>query len=120
MNAAGMRIIALEEHYVDHEVKAALATADRIGAKTIADRIDDVGALRLREMDEAGVDMQVLSHSQPGVQNLPPALSIGLAIAANDRLAALVAAHPTRFAAFATLPVADPAASAAELARCIG
>jgi 2,3-dihydroxybenzoate decarboxylase len=119
MNAAGMRIIALEEHYVDEEVKALLPESDRIGAKAIAERIDDLGALRLREMDEAGIDMQVLSHSQPGVQNLPVEQSIAAARAANDRLARLVSAWPTRFAAFAALPVGDPAGSADEFERCV-
>jgi predicted TIM-barrel fold metal-dependent hydrolase len=119
MNSAGMRIIALEEHYVDLEVKAMLPAGDRVGAKSLADRIDDIGALRLREMDDAGIDMQVLSHSQPATQNLPVAQSIVAATAANDRLAALVKAHPTRFAAFATLPIGDALASAIELERSV-
>jgi hypothetical protein len=38
----------------------------------------------------------------------------------NDRMAATVAAHPDRFAAFASLPMSDPAAAAAELRRAVG
>ena len=52
-------VIALEEHYHDAEVK-------QHAGDNIAERLDDVGALRLKEMDEAGIDLQVLSHSNPG------------------------------------------------------
>src|SRR6185437_13674971 len=37
----------------------------------------------------------------------------------NDRLAAIVANNPKRFAAFAALPTADPAGAADELSRCV-
>jgi uncharacterized protein len=37
----------------------------------------------------------------------------------NDQLAAVVAAHPDRFAGFATLPTPDPKAAAAELERAV-
>ena len=54
-------VIALEEHYQDDELKQ-----HRGGG--VAERLDDVGALRLKEMDEAGIDLQVLSHANPGGQ----------------------------------------------------
>jgi 2,3-dihydroxybenzoate decarboxylase len=38
---------------------------------------------------------------------------------ANDRLAATIATHPTRFAGFAALPTADPEAAADELERSV-
>src|SRR5260370_39772967 len=38
---------------------------------------------------------------------------------ANDQLAAAVAAHPDRFAGFATLPMTDPEAAADELERVV-
>ena len=64
-------IIALEEHYYDPEVKQHLRGLDAIAAPHIVQRLDDVGELRLREMDEAGIDMQVLSHSMPGGPGTP-------------------------------------------------
>jgi hypothetical protein len=59
-------IIALEEHYQDPEVKQ-LGGGPGAGHDVI-ERLDDLGALRIREMDEAGIDLQVLSHSIPGLQ----------------------------------------------------
>jgi hypothetical protein len=59
-------IIALEEHYLDPEVKQ-LGGGPGAGCD-IFERLDDLGALRIREMDEAGIDLQVLSHSIPGLQ----------------------------------------------------
>ena len=35
------------------------------------ERLFDLGALRLKEMDEAGIDIQVLSHGAPSAQKLP-------------------------------------------------
>jgi hypothetical protein len=58
-------IIALEEHYQDPEVKQ-LGAGPGSG-RDIVERLDDLSALRIREMDEAGIDLQVLSHSIPGV-----------------------------------------------------
>src|SRR5688572_22726191 len=109
-------VIALEEHYADAEVKqhARLATSS-----DIIERLDDVGALRLKEMYESGIDFQVLSHSNPGLQAVDAELGIPLARRANDRLAELVRAHPDRFAGFAALPTADPKAAADELERCV-
>jgi 2,3-dihydroxybenzoate decarboxylase len=37
----------------------------------------------------------------------------------NDRLSETVSAHPARFAGFAALPTAEPAAAAEELERCV-
>src|SRR5579864_2452445 len=99
-------VIALEEHYMDNEVKA-LGSGPGAGPD-IAERLDDVGALRLREMDEAGIDLQVLSQSPPGLQSVDAATAPALARRANDRLRATVGRHPDRFAAFAALPTADP------------
>jgi predicted TIM-barrel fold metal-dependent hydrolase len=109
-------VIALEEHYMDSEVKtrAAMGTSS-----DVAERLDDVGALRLREMDEAGIDLQVLSQSTPGLQAVDAATAPALARGADDRLLAAVKRHPRRFSAFAALPTADPRAAADELERAV-
>src|SRR6266852_5665783 len=109
-------VIALEEHYLDPEVK------ERGGpgaGRDIVERLDDLGALRLREMDEAGIDLQVLSHSIPGLQAVDAATGVPLARRVNDRLYEAVRAHPHRFAGFAALPTADPTAAADELERTV-
>ena len=60
----------------------------------MVERLLDVAALRLREMDEAGIDLQVLSHTAPSVQKLDPEIGVRLARVANDRLYEAVRAHP--------------------------
>src|SRR5207247_10093944 len=73
----------------------------------------------LKEMDEAGIDVQVLSHGAPATQRGDAETTVKLARGANDRLREIVRAHPDRFAAFATLPTPDPKAAAEELERCV-
>ena len=96
-------IIALEEHYFDPEVKRHITGLDATNVPRIVQRLDDLGELRLREMDEAGIDMQVLSLANPGLQKLDAETAVGLARRANDRLNEAVRAHPDRFAAFAAI-----------------
>jgi hypothetical protein len=72
-------VIALEEHYLDPEVKQHISGLDATNAPRIVERLDDVGALRLREMDEAGIDLQVLSLANPGLQKLDADTAVGLA-----------------------------------------
>jgi 2,3-dihydroxybenzoate decarboxylase len=82
-------------------------------------RLPDVAELRLADMDANGVDMQVLSLMS-GVEVIPdPAAAVAVARQVNDYLAQVVAAHPTRFAGFAALPLQDPAASVVELRRAV-
>lgn len=112
------KVIALEEHYWDREIADTFPPTERHGSR-ILDRLFDYSELRLAEMDEAGVDMQVLSQGAPSVQRLDSETAVRISKGANDRLAGMVAAHPDRFAAFAALPTADPAAAANELERCV-
>ena len=74
---------------------------------------------RLRLMDRAGVDMQVLSAAP----QLPYGGDTDRAVAAaryvNDEYAALVSAHPDRFRAFAATPMPRIDESIAELTRAI-
>src|SRR5467141_3910674 len=109
-------IIALEEHYLDPEVKQYGGPG---AGPEIVQRLDDLSVLRLKEMDEAGIDIQVLSHSIPGLQGVDAAIGVPLARRVNDRLHEAVQRHPDRFAAFAALPTADPRAAAEELERCV-
>jgi len=112
-------IIALEEHYWDAELSATFTGLDAGGNPQITARLREVGEARIKDMDEAGIDVQVLSHTAPSLQKTPAGVAAGLAQRVNDRLAALITAHPTRFAGFAALPTSDPAAAADELARCV-
>jgi len=111
-------VIALEEHYYDPEL-AATFDGPEGRAPEIRRRLDDLGELRLKEMDEAGIDVQVISHGAPSTQRLDPETAMRLARNANDRLAQAIAAHPDRFAGFAALPTPDPQAAADELERAV-
>jgi aminocarboxymuconate-semialdehyde decarboxylase len=75
--------------------------------------------LRLREMDEQGIDMALLSINIPGVDWFPVAEGPAVAREVNDELAGLVAQRPDRFAALATLPMQAPDAAAEELERAM-
>jgi predicted TIM-barrel fold metal-dependent hydrolase len=110
-------VIALEEHYWDKEIAAQFVGAEGTRDPEMLRRLYDVGELRLKEMDEAGIDMQILSHGAPSAQKLTGADAVEVTRRANDRLNVVVAAHPKRFAAFAALPTIDPKAAADELER---
>jgi len=118
MTLAGTRVIALEEHYWDAEVASHFDGSEGRAPMT-RKRLDDLGELRLREMDEAGIDLQVISHGNPGTQRLDAATAVPLARRANDGLHEMISAYPDRFAAFATLPTPDPEAAADELERTV-
>lgn len=112
-------IIALEEHYHDPDIRERFEGNDKGLPPGLRPRLDDLGEARLKDMDAAGIDMQVLSHAAPSVQKLDPETAVTLARRANDKLAAAIALHPTRFAGFAALPTPDPIAAAAELERAV-
>ena len=110
-------VIALEEHYWDKEIAAQFVGAEGTRDPKMLERLYDLGELRLKEMDEAGIDMQVLSHGAPSAQKLSGRDAVEVTRRANDRLHAVVTANPKRFAAFAALPTSDPKAAADELER---
>ena len=70
-------------------------------------------------LEKAGVALQILSFTTPGVHVEPPAKALELARLVNDRYAEIVEKSGGRFAALATLPLNDPGASAAELERAV-
>src|SRR6266498_3692001 len=112
-------VIALEEHYWDAELTKQYTGPDVGREGEATKRLYDLGELRLREMDEAGVDIQVLSHGAPSTQKLEKDVAAALTKQVNDRLHATIQANPKRFAGFAALPTSDPAAAADELERCV-
>jgi 2,3-dihydroxybenzoate decarboxylase len=81
-------------------------------------RLTDFGEMRLKAMDEAGVERCVLSLAGPGVQAEPDTdTAIRRARAANDFLAGETAKRPHRYSGFAHLPMQDAKAAAEELER---
>jgi len=112
-------VIAIEEHYWDRELSATYTGVEGVRNPEMMNRLFDLGDLRIKEMDEAGVDIQLISHGAPSAQKLAGPDAVALTQRVNDRLAAAIAKHPTRFAGFAALPTADPAAAADELERTV-
>src|ERR1700756_2625487 len=115
-----MKVIALEEHYLDPE----LARHFKDGGPEARDaalleRLHDLGELRIREMDAAGIDMQVLSHSAPATQRFDADAAPAIARAANDRLRERLRASNGRWEASPALPPAQPRAAADELERAV-
>jgi 2,3-dihydroxybenzoate decarboxylase len=110
-------VIAIEEHYWDPELAAYYERIER--NPEVVRRMTDFDKLRIKEMDEAGVDVQVLSHGAPSLQMVKRDVAVELGRRVNDRLAAVVSNNPKRFSAFAALPTADPAGAADELSRCV-
>ena len=86
-----------------------------------ARRLRDHTTFRLPDMDEHGIDVQVLSLTAPGIQGVTdPRQAVADARLANDHLAEVIAAHPDRFRGLAALPLQDPGAAVAELHRAVG
>src|SRR5262245_60329320 len=75
--------------------------------------------LRLKAMDAQRVTVHALSLNPPMVYWAAEALGVRLARLVNDAMAAATRAHPERFVALATLPMQDPEAAVAEVARAV-
>jgi aminocarboxymuconate-semialdehyde decarboxylase len=75
---------------------------------------------RLTDMDEAGIDIQVLSPS-PGQYCYwaEEELGAGIARTVNDALCETVAANSRRMVALGTLPMQSPRLAVQELRRCV-
>jgi aminocarboxymuconate-semialdehyde decarboxylase len=126
-------IIDVHNHYYPPSYIAAL----RAGPSNVKVTIDDDGNPRLhypgdyniavrghRDIDyredvlkHDGVDTQVITLTTPGTHVESPANAARLASLVNDAFASVVQDKKGRFAALATLPLNDPAASVRELER---
>lgn len=112
--------IALEEHFAIPEMFANSYAVKDLPSAEAKDKLLDVGAARMAEMDRGGVEIAILSLVAPGIQGIPNiAEAIDTAKRANDYLAEHIAKSPKRLKGFAALPLQDPQAAAQELTRCI-
>lgn len=71
-------------------------------------------ASALKVMDEHGIRAMILSNSI-GTKGMTAQEAVPLARRMNDELAAMIAAHPARFGAFAVLPLQDVDATLKEI-----
>ena len=76
-----MKTIGTEEHFVTDEVLAAWSRLDSLAREDsrasvppgeVGERLREVGERRIAAMDEAGLDVQVISLTSPGLHNLRP------------------------------------------------
>jgi len=121
-----MKKIAFEEHYLTESMATALKTTPGVPSTGVArgnspftPKLLDVGEGRLQQMSADGVDMQVLSMTQPGVQVFEPAKGVALAKEANDQMAEVIKRHSDRFVGLASIAPQDPKAAADELERAV-
>jgi 2,3-dihydroxybenzoate decarboxylase len=122
-----VRIIAIEEHFVMPEYRRKYSDYLAFLYKSLGEeaghdipaQLLDLGEDRLRYMDAAGIDVQVLSITAPGPQGFGKEVAVPMAVKSNNRLREAIDKHPDRFAGFAALPTADPEAAARELERTV-
>ena len=139
-----MKLICIEEHTIDLAIAKAArkvvedeapymglqsspnaASRTRTGERPMLVELNeaielgtDLGEGRIQNMDEHGIDMQIVSYSSPA-QLVPQGQAVLLTRAANDRLAQAIKANPTRLSGFAALPWQAPRAAVDELDRAV-
>ena len=118
-----MRVVALEEHFLVPSLireRFDPANLNMVWLKPdLEAQLADLGANRLRDMDEGGITQQIISATMPGADLLDGDNGIQFAKRTNDRLAQAVRLHPGRFGGFAHLPMRVPQAAADELERSV-
>jgi uncharacterized protein len=85
----------------------------------LLEKLLDLGEGRLKNMDQAGIDVQVLSLTSPGVEQFEPKTGAAMAKEANDALHEVIRKHPQRFMGLAALAPMDPAGAVDELERAV-
>jgi 5-carboxyvanillate decarboxylase len=89
-------------------------------ARFIFRRLQDLGAVRLADMDARGVDRQVLALTSPGTNVFRDAeLASRIAETSNDRLADAIRRHPDRFSGMAACAPQNPSRAAKEIERAV-
>ncbi|HEY1307188.1 MAG TPA: amidohydrolase family protein [Vicinamibacterales bacterium] len=97
-----------------------IALWTRLGSRTqLSDRLANIGAGRVADMDASGIDMQILSLTSPGVQVFDAATANAIAVDTNDQVAQAVRTYPSRFAALAAVAPQDPRTAAREIDRAV-
>jgi len=135
-----MKKIAIEEHFYTQNYVAYLMsrrrsprleiTEDQAGSRylkigflkypaSLLSALLDLGEGRLKQMDESGIDMQVLSLGNPGVEAFDASTGKRMARETNDELSQVIQKYPDRFSGFAAIPAQEPESAADELERAV-
>jgi predicted TIM-barrel fold metal-dependent hydrolase len=83
----------------------------------LLDKLLNMGEPRVKAMDEAGVDIAVVSLTAPGVERFEVGQAVALAQDANNILAEAIDKYPDRYRGYVALPVQDVDAAVKELER---
>jgi len=86
---------------------------------SVREKMQDLGELRIRDMDATGIAKQILSITSPGLQIFDAATAVPLATSFNDQLAEAIRKRPDRFAGLAAIAPQNPSAAAKELQRAV-
>ena len=127
-----LKVIGVEEHTTFPNLLKRLPTASLPSAKMFGGllqhpvfdyakgRTADIGAQRLKDMDEGGVAVQILSLGGSNNSTLLPGEDgVRLAQDINNDMKKAVDANPTRFRALAELPFHQPSEAIKELHRAV-
>ncbi len=85
----------------------------------IEDQLLDLAEGRLKNMDQSGIDIQVLSLSTPGCEQFNSADGMHFSRRTNEALSTAISRHPDRFIGLASLAVQSPEEAAGELERAV-
>lgn len=88
-------------------------------ATQIIERLQDLGPRRIQDMDDRGIDRQIIAVTAPGVQVLDRDTAVGMAEHSNDVLGEACLAHPDRYTGMAACSPQDPAAAVKEIQRSV-
>jgi 2,3-dihydroxybenzoate decarboxylase len=120
-----MKKIALEEHFITDELLKYTQESDFVSmnpqkVKDFQERLLDFDQLRIAAMDQAEIDISVLSLTDPGLQGeLDTDTAVTLSKKTNLFLAEKIVYNSTRFRGFAALALQDPISAAKELENCV-
>jgi len=135
-----MRIIDLEAHFYTEEYVKYLRSRKDLPREEVTqknvrlwwtsnmwvprsfqleEKILDLGERRIKEMDAAGVDVQVLSLCVPGCEQFEASDGAAMARQTNDELSAVIKKYPDRYIGLAALAPQDPDGAAKELERAV-
>ena len=129
-----MKVIGVEEHTTfpnllkripndGHASQIFFQSAQHPPMAFARERIANLGEQRIKDMDESGITLQILSLAgainSTHLAEIDPQAGVQLASEINNELKKAVDAHPTRFKAFAELPMHAPKEAIKELRRCV-
>ncbi|MDB9822231.1 amidohydrolase family protein [Deltaproteobacteria bacterium] len=127
-SVSGMKKITIEEYFTTESLLDYLRSRIKAGAKYKclfdynSEQLLSGGIIpgqRLKDMDEAGIDMQVISALPWHEGLVNPSEGTAMARMTNDEIYRITEQNPKRYAGFAALACQDPKAAANEFERAV-